>query len=85
MLASKLVEIEPAIALLATRQQDGARLVFARSKSLTEDMSELMSAACRTLGGRGGGRPDMAQGGGPNADRIEEAVEGAASAATSAE
>lgn len=84
MLASKIVATEPAIALLATKQSDGARLVFARSKSLTVDMGKLMSDACRMLAGRGGGRPDMAQGGGPNADKIEEAVEGAARSATGA-
>ncbi|MFY9607928.1 MAG: DHHA1 domain-containing protein [Blastocatellia bacterium] len=85
MLASKIVGAEPAIALLATSQPDGARLVFARSKSLTADMGKLMSDACRMLDGRGGGRPDMAQGGGPNADKIEEAVEGAARLAKNAE
>jgi len=85
MLASKIVGTEPAIALLATSQPDGARLVFARSKSLTADMGKLMSDACRILDGRGGGRPDMAQGGGPNAEKIEEAVESAASLARGVE
>ena len=84
MLASKIVATEPAIALLATRQPDGARLVFARSKSLTADMGRLMSDACGMLDGRGGGRPEMAQGGGPNADKLDEAVEGAAKSARGA-
>ena len=75
MLASKISAAEPAIALLGTRQPDGARLVFARSTSLKADLGKLMAEACAMLGGRGGGRPDMAQGGGPDSARIEEAVE----------
>jgi alanyl-tRNA synthetase len=75
MLASKIAAAEPAIALLGTKQADGARLVFARSTSLNTDLGKLMSEACTMLGGRGGGRPDMAQGGGPQSDRIEQAVE----------
>jgi alanyl-tRNA synthetase len=78
MLASKIVETEPAIALLATRQADGARLVFARSTSLSEDMGKLMAEACETLGGRGGGRPNLAQGGAPSAERIDQAIQTAA-------
>ena len=78
MLASKIVETEPAIALLATRQADGARLVFARSTSLSEDMGKLMSEACEMLGGRGGGRPNLAQGGAPSAQHIDQAIRSAA-------
>jgi alanyl-tRNA synthetase len=74
VLASKIVQAEPAIALLATRQPDGVRLVFARSASLKANMGELMAEACRTLEGRGGGRPEMAQGGGPNAERVDDAI-----------
>jgi alanyl-tRNA synthetase len=78
MLASKIVQREPSVALLATRDAGGARLVFARSASLTQNMNELLSEACDTLGGRGGGKPELAQGGGPNVERVEEAI-GAAS------
>lgn len=85
MLASRIVAAEHAIALFATRQPDGARLVFARAKSLTADMGKLLSDACSMLDGRGGGRPDLAQGGGPNADKLEEAVERAAKLALEAE
>ena len=78
MLASKIVQREPSVALMATKDSGGARLVFARSASLTQNMNELLAEACDTLGGRGGGKPELAQGGGPNVERVEEAM-GAAS------
>jgi alanyl-tRNA synthetase len=43
-------------------------------------MNALMREACQTLGGRGGGRPDMAQGGGPLADKLPDVIESAARA-----
>jgi alanyl-tRNA synthetase len=78
ILASKIVQREPSVALLATTDEKGARLVFARSASLTQDMGQLLAKACATLGGRGGGKPDLAQGGGPAVEKIEEAISSAA-------
>jgi len=77
MLASKIVQREPSVALLATRNAEAARLVFARSASLTQNMGQLLAEACEALGGRGGGKPDLAQGGGPNADKVEDAIRAA--------
>jgi alanyl-tRNA synthetase len=74
LLASKIVQSEPAVALLGTRDAGAARLVFARSSSLTQNMGELLSEACQMLGGRGGGKADMAQGGGPAVEKLNEAI-----------
>lgn len=74
VLAAKIVQRAPSIALLATRQRGAARLVFARSASLHQDMGELLAEACRTLGGRGGGKPELAQGGGPETHKAEQAL-----------
>ena len=68
------------VALLGARAGDEARLVFARSPDAPGDMNRLLRAACATLEGRGGGRPDLAQGGGRRADLLTEAVESAARA-----
>jgi alanyl-tRNA synthetase len=73
-LAHALVAKGNTVALLASRDKDTARLVFARSADASGDMSMLMREACAMLDGRGGGRPDMAQGGGKNIDKLDSAL-----------
>ena len=83
LLASKIVNTEPAIALLGTRDMTAARIIFARSASLEPDMGKLLAEACQALGGRGGGKPDLAQGGGPQTGMLEETIRRAAEKITS--
>jgi len=68
--AHALIAHPNTIALLASRDKDTARLVFARSGDASGDMSALMREACAMLEGRGGGKPDLAQGGGKNVDKL---------------
>ncbi|HEX8186358.1 MAG TPA: DHHA1 domain-containing protein [Blastocatellia bacterium] len=82
LIASKIVQSEPAVALLEMRDAGAARLVFARSSSLTQNMGQLLSEACQMLGGRGGGKPDLAQGGGPAIEKLDEALNIAAEKVT---
>ena len=63
ILVHHLVAHQGVLALLATRHEATARLVFARSADLDIDVNVLMKKAVDRLGGRGGGRPDFAQGG----------------------
>jgi alanyl-tRNA synthetase len=77
VLAAKIVQRETSVALLATRDAGAARLVFARSASLEQNMGQLLAEACETLGGRGGGKPELAQGAGPNVERTEETIRAA--------
>ena len=65
------------IALLGSRDRDAARLVFARSADTPGDMNALMRDACVMLEGRGGGKPEMAQGGGKNVAELDRAIEAA--------
>jgi alanyl-tRNA synthetase len=74
VLAAKIVRREPSVALLGTREPNAARLVFARSEALAHNMGKLLSEACETLGGRGGGKLELAQGGGPNVERLDQAI-----------
>ena len=62
------------VALLASRDKDTARLVFARSADAVGDMNALMREACAMLDGRGGGKPEIAQGGGKNVSNIGDAL-----------
>ena len=73
-LAHALISHPQTIALLASRDYDTARLVFARSADASGDMNALMREACAMLDGRGGGRPDLAQGGGKNVEKIGDAL-----------
>lgn len=79
-LASALAAHARAVALLGSIEGGAARLVFARSGEAPGDMNALMREACQTLGGRGGGRPDLAQGGGQHAELLAEALDAAARA-----
>jgi alanyl-tRNA synthetase len=82
MLAYRIIDQGPAVALLAGKEVGAARLVFARSSGLPQNMGALLAEACQTLGGRGGGKPEMAQGGGPNVDKLEEALAAASAKLT---
>ena len=72
-LAVALIAHPNVIALLASRDKEAARLVFARSADAPGDMNALMREACALLEGRGGGKADLAQGGGKNVSKLEEA------------
>jgi len=74
LIAHRLVEHPQTVALLATVENATARLVFARSSDLAADMNALMKIACERLQGRGGGKPDFAQGGGSAIDLLPEVL-----------
>lgn len=77
-LALALIAHTNTVALLGATDGADARLVFARTPDARGDMNALMRAACQTLAGRGGGRADMAQGGGPSGAKLTEAIATAA-------
>ena len=74
LLAQKLTRLSShAVAILATASPQPS-LVFAQSAGQPFDMGALMKETMTKVGGRGGGSKDMAQGGFPNPDRIENAL-----------
>ena len=81
-LALALIAHPNVIVLIASRESNTARLVFARSTDATGDMNALMRKACEMVDGRGGGKPDIAQGGGKNVDALAEALAVAAESVT---
>lgn len=80
-LASALIATPGTIALLGSSGEK-AQLIFARSADLPNDMNGLLKMALQTFGGRGGGQPSMAQGGGVSAS--QEQVQAALTTAQSA-
>ena len=83
-LAHALISNAHVVALLGSQDKEIARLVFARAGDETADMNALMKDACLLLEGRGGGRPDLAQGGGHKIEKLEEAISAAAASITAA-
>jgi len=77
LLAQKLVAAGPCVALLGSRA-DKAHLVFAQSAGLGHDIPGLLRQAVTSLGGRGGGKGDLAQGGGDRIDLLDDALAAAA-------
>lgn len=76
-LALALITHPNIIALLGSRDKQAARLVFAKSADAPGDMNALLRPACELLDGRGGGKADLAQGGGPGVGRLSEAIKAA--------
>ena len=68
--------VENTIALLAAKSGDTAIFVFGAAPGCPLNMGRLLSESVKPLGGKGGGRPDFAQGGGPLAalDRAKAAA-----------
>jgi alanyl-tRNA synthetase len=64
------------VVLLASRTAEKAALALGVTKDLEGRFSarELMGELARVIGGSGGGRPDFAQGGGPDPSKLPEAL-----------
>jgi len=82
VLAQRLVALSPCIVLLGSRAEK-AHLVFAQSEGLPHDVPALLREAVGHVGGRGGGRGDLAQGGGDRPELLDEALDRAADAVRS--
>jgi alanyl-tRNA synthetase len=76
-LALKLVALQPCVALVGSTA-DKAHAVFAQSDGLPHDVPALLQEAMRAIGGRGGGRGNVAQGGSDRAEGLAQAIEAAA-------
>jgi alanyl-tRNA synthetase len=76
-LAQRLVIYPKTVALLAGGGEAGEKghFTFACSSGLNLHMGTLVRQACEDIGGGGGGRPQFAQGGGPQGDRVALALD----------
>jgi len=73
VLAGHLVALASCVALLGSRT-DKAHLVFAQSEGLPHDVPALLREALVLVGGRGGGRGNLTQGGGDRISGLDEAL-----------
>lgn len=76
-MAARLTSQGGRVVLLASRDER-LHLVFARSADVSADMRRLMEAAAAIADGKGGGRPEVCEGGAKNLHRAEEALQAAA-------
>ena len=63
-LATSLTKRNDVTALLGVVQNERAQLLFSRGDAVTLSMADLIKEALPILGGRGGGKPELAQGSG---------------------
>ena len=65
-----------AVVVLATVEDDKVRLIAGVTKTMTAMVhaGDLINHVARQVGGKGGGRPDLAQAGGTDPSRLEEAM-----------
>ena len=70
-------QLQPAAVALASVDGDKVRLVATVSKALTDRLKagEWVNAMAVEVGGKGGGRPDMAQAGGSDPERLDQALQ----------
>ena len=61
-IAGRVTELSGAVALLAGSSEEGAPLVVVRSKDSDFDCGAFLKRAAQAGGGRGGGRPERAEG-----------------------
>jgi len=68
--------MKAAVIALGSVADDKAVLLVAVTKDIADKYhaGNIIKGMAEAVGGKGGGRPDFAQAGGPNADKIEEAV-----------
>lgn len=65
------------LSALGARDGAGARVALCAGPGAEVDVRPALRDALEVLGGRGGGRPDRAQGGGPRGDRLTSALDAA--------
>jgi alanyl-tRNA synthetase len=74
MMAKELMSSEKTIAVIASGY-NGLKIIIARSRDVDIDCSKVLRAVFAKVGGSGGGKPDFAQGGGPDASKAKDAID----------
>lgn len=75
MTISKQIPSHKKVVAILGSTDGNANLIVVRSDDVDVDCSKIAKIASREIGGKGGGKPDFAQGGGPRAERISSMLE----------
>jgi len=83
-LAGEITRESGVVAILGS-SKDGAKIVVARSPDVAAvKAGDAVREASKVVGGGGGGKPDVAQGGGPDATKLDDALKAARDVVTKA-
>lgn len=72
--AKKMLKQDKSIVILGSKDE-GAKIIIGRTPDIDLNCNEIMQETAKVLGGKGGGTPDFARGGGPDEDKLEDALE----------
>ncbi len=74
-----LARLKSGIVIIGRKEEDKAGLVVRVSDDLTGKIraGNVIKEIVPVIGGRGGGKADMAEGGGPNAEKLQDAIDAA--------
>jgi alanyl-tRNA synthetase len=72
--AGELIKEPDVVAILGSKKESG-KLVVACSQAIDLDCREIVKSAAKLMGGSGGGKAKLAQGGGPLIEMVEKAIE----------
>ncbi len=76
MALSKEICADPkGLAILGAKAAGGASFIVSHGSDVDFDVRDAFAAGIKAIGGKGGGRPDFAQGAGPRVDGLTEALE----------
>jgi alanyl-tRNA synthetase len=76
LIVKKLISSDKTIAVMVS-SHNGLKIIIARSRDIDVDCSKVLHAVCTKVGGSGGGKPDFAQGGGPDASKAKDSIDAA--------
>ncbi len=73
-LSKQLAEVPTVVAILGAQGEGEASIVVTRGTAGRVDSAAVLRAALDVVGGKGGGRPEFAQGAGPKVEALDEAL-----------
>ena len=74
-IATQILSDDNLICIFGIIEKDKCQIILGRSDNLPIDMREIFNVSIDFIGGRGGGSPQLVQGGGPNVSQMNNCIE----------